>query len=77
MLYLHAIPGGYILMADTLTVKEHAAETQLHGHVNNVLCSQVVVVVVLLLAIAQKPVIQCRTRFVNALDVNTIAFRRE
>lgn len=57
LLNLHAIPGCYIFMADTLTVKKYTAETELHRHVNNILCSQVVVVIVFLFAIAQKPVI--------------------
>lgn len=43
-------------MADTLAVEEHAAQAQLHGHVDDVLRSQVVVVVVFLFAIAEKPV---------------------
>jgi len=42
-------------MADTLAVQEYATKAELYRHVNHVLCSQIVVVVVFLFAIAQKP----------------------
>lgn len=42
-------------MADTLAVEEHGAQAQLYSHVDDVLRSQVVVVVVFLFAIAEKP----------------------
>lgn len=51
-------------MTDTLTVKEHATEADLHGHIDNVLCRQAVVVVVFLFAIAEEPVKKHRVMIV-------------
>lgn len=68
--YLHAVPGRYVLVTDPLAVEEHAAQAQLYGHVDDVLSSQVVVVVGLLLAVAYEP---ARTWFydTNKYDMTT------
>lgn len=53
--YLHTIPGRYVLVAYALAVEEHATETELYGHADDVFRGQVVIVVVFLFAVPQEP----------------------
>jgi len=64
-------------VTDALAVKKHTSQAELYGHVNNVLCGQVVVVVIFPFAIAQKPAIHVLfykwpQRKHNRINVNKI-----